>query len=528
MPRFNLLIAGILLLVISTAVSAQLKTESFSVGFGGGVLLGDTEFGRDDRINPYGSVFLRHAIFDRIEGQVTGNFLGKLKKDANEPYETTIYSADYSLLVRLVSGNVFSPYVYGGVGGLYYDVTDAPPSASATAENQKWKLVAPVGGGFQIGLSDYVSIDVAGGYNFTNTDDLNFVDVNKNDGYFNGRAGLTIKLQTGTMDKDKDGLNDREERKLGTNPNIADSDTDGLNDGEEFMQYRTHPLRIDTDNDGLNDMQEVRVYSTDPRDRDSDKDGLSDAEEVFTFKTNPLETDSDGDGVNDREEVMVYRSNPNDKDSDKDGLEDGTEITKYRTDPTKPDTDNDRLSDKEEVNNSNTDPLNPDTDGDGLTDGDELLSHNTDPLSVDTDNGGVDDFTEVKRKTDPLDGEDDDLLKVGKVGDKVVLDGILFATGRANISPQSEVILEKAYQTLVSYPDMDVEIHGFTDNTGNYNTNITLSQKRAEAVRRYLISRGIDPARLVAKGFGPANPIAPNNTKDGRARNRRIEFVRTR
>jgi len=73
---------------------------------------------------------------------------------------------------------------------------------------------------------------------------------------------------------------------------------------------------------------------------------------------------------------------------------------------------------------------------------------------------------------------------------------------------------------------VEVEIRGYTDNIGSWKYNLRLSQKRAEAVRQYLINRGIDPKRLRAVGYGEANPIATNATAKGRAENRRIEFVR--
>jgi outer membrane protein OmpA-like peptidoglycan-associated protein len=68
-----------------------------------------------------------------------------------------------------------------------------------------------------------------------------------------------------------------------------------------------------------------------------------------------------------------------------------------------------------------------------------------------------------------------------------------------------------------------VEIAGHTDNVGNKNANKALSQKRADAVRAYLISKGIDGARIKAVGYGDANPVAPNTTSEGRQQNRRIE-----
>jgi OmpA-OmpF porin, OOP family len=73
-----------------------------------------------------------------------------------------------------------------------------------------------------------------------------------------------------------------------------------------------------------------------------------------------------------------------------------------------------------------------------------------------------------------------------------------------------------------------VEIGGYTDNTGDASSNLQLSQRRAEAVRDALIKAGVNPGKLVAKGFGSVNPVASNDTPDGRFQNRRIEYSEQR
>jgi outer membrane protein OmpA-like peptidoglycan-associated protein len=114
------------------------------------------------------------------------------------------------------------------------------------------------------------------------------------------------------------------------------------------------------------------------------------------------------------------------------------------------------------------------------------------------------------------------------VGAALVLEGVNFATGKADILPESESVLEKVYNGLADHPEVEVEIQGHTDNTGNRASNMTLSQSRAESVRSWMMAKGIAPGRMTAKGFGPDKPIAPNTTPEGRAKNRRIEFLRTK
>ena len=106
----------------------------------------------------------------------------------------------------------------------------------------------------------------------------------------------------------------------------------------------------------------------------------------------------------------------------------------------------------------------------------------------------------------------------------VILRGVIFETGKSALKPESFTVLDIVAQSLQANPDIRIEIAGYTDNTGAAATNAGLSQARAEAVRMYLATRGVTPNRMVAKGYGPANPIAPNTTAAGRAQNRRVEL----
>src|SRR5207248_469072 len=106
----------------------------------------------------------------------------------------------------------------------------------------------------------------------------------------------------------------------------------------------------------------------------------------------------------------------------------------------------------------------------------------------------------------------------------VILRGVIFETGKSALKPESFTVLDIVAQSLQANPDIRIEIAGYTDNTGAAATNARLSQARAEAVRAYLATRGVAPSRMSAKGYGPANPIAPNTTSAGRAQNRRVEL----
>ncbi|MCS6799747.1 MAG: OmpA family protein [Myxococcota bacterium] len=242
-------------------------------------------------------------------------------------------------------------------------------------------------------------------------------------------------------------------------------------------------------------------------------------------------------------------------DTDGDGLPDEREVNRYQTDPRNPDTDADGISDGLEVR-TETDPRRPDTDGDGVTDGVEdtnrdggMQAGETDPRRADTDGGGVPDGWEAQNGRNGRDPADDDsdrdrvLEHLDRCPDtpqgtevdangcailrpRLVLDGITFEFDSAVIRPESEATLQRALQILRDNPDVRVEIGGHTDNQGNPGYNRRLSEARAQSVRDWLVRHGIEAARLTVRGYGHTQPVASNDTEEGRAQNRRIEFRR--
>jgi outer membrane protein OmpA-like peptidoglycan-associated protein len=105
----------------------------------------------------------------------------------------------------------------------------------------------------------------------------------------------------------------------------------------------------------------------------------------------------------------------------------------------------------------------------------------------------------------------------------LILDGVNFDTAKATIRPESFSHLDAVVDFMVHKKSARVEISGHTDNVGSATANKTLSEKRAQACRNYIVSKGIDKKRLEAVGFGDEHPIAPNDTDEGRQKNRRIE-----
>ena len=362
----------------------------------------------------------------------------------------------------------WNPYFYFGGGATYYSTDNSPYSTFSknyvSEDKSGWAGIFPAGVGTEVRLSDNVLLDFNMGAMYTTTDLLNHFVV----------------------------------------PDFNDA-TANVGLGITFGNFK--PGVYDTDKDGLTDEYEQKTC-TDYKNPDTDVDGLKDGAEVNQYKTNPCNKDSDGDQLNDGDEVIKYSTNPLNKDTDSDKLTDYDELMKY-----------------------STLPKDSDTDDDSLIDGDEVLTYKTNPKIADTDLGSIGDGVEVKRGTDPLNPSDDlppvkeEPMKVGAV---IILEGINFASGSYAISAGSDDILEKAYATMHDHPEIFVEISGHTDSRGGYNMNMTLSKNRAEAVKEWLVSRGIDGSRIETVGYGPDNPIASNDTEEGRYKNRRIEFKRVK
>jgi outer membrane protein OmpA-like peptidoglycan-associated protein/opacity protein-like surface antigen len=205
------------------------------------------------------------------------------------------------------------------------------------------------------------------------------------------------------------------------------------------------------------------------------------------------------------------------KDSDGDGLTDDEEA-KLGTDPFNKDTDGDQLTDGDEVKVYKTNPLNPDTDFDGLKDGQEVLTHKTNPLDRDTDKGGVADGHEViEDHTNPLDPSDD--LMLFEVY-------IQFDYDTTVIKPEYFAELDHAVRALSRNPQATAVIEGHADrrtrSSEKYNQD--LSERRAEAVKSYMVGKGLGADKLSALGYGYSRPKVQPDLVNGNPENRRVEI----
>lgn len=260
------------------------------------------------------------------------------------------------------------------------------------------------------------------------------------------------------------------------------------------------PAPIDTDADGITD----------------DKDKCPTVKGSAKYDGCPI-PDTDGDGINDEEDkcktvkgTAKYQGCPI-PDTDGDGINDENDkckdvrgLAKYQGCPI-PDTDKDGINDEEDkcvtvagLARYQGCPI-PDTDGDGVNDEEDKCKTVKGTVA---NNGCPEIQNEFKF----------DYKKVQ------------FLTGSVSLTAGAKKELNKVVAALNAYPTLNLFVDGHTDNAGKAAANQTLSLKRANAVKAYLVAKKVDAARLTTEGFGSDKPVADNKTAKGRSENRRVEF----
>ncbi|MGE3799612.1 MAG: OmpA family protein [Candidatus Kapaibacterium sp.] len=538
------------LLCSATSLSVFAQEYRWGAGLHGGATIAVTE---GSEVNPSWGVrgFLRYALLEQLHAEIGAGFMSYVDKQEDLNLlnvQGTAIPIDLRFNITPWANNTFSPYAVVGAGLILYnaDTADGKTTFPLLAPREELSgsyFAIPVGVGANFKLSKNFALELQGVNYLGLNDALNPNLDDKNDGLWNIMAGFVYAFgEGGETDTDGDLLTDKYEQSIGTDPNNPDTDGDGLTDGAEVNSHRTDPLKRDTDGDSLTDGAEVNTHGTNPLEKDTDGDSLTDGAEINQHKTNPLNRDTDGEGLSDGDEVNRYRTDPTKADTDGDTLNDAEELDRYKTDPLKVDSDTDGLTDGAEVTTHLTNPNDRDSDKDGLTDGDEVNKYRTNPNKGDTDDGGISDGAEVnQKKTNPLDGSDDVLVErtetrtvverevvtnnVFDTDKPLVLKGIVFETGKWEIKPESERVLNEVLVSLRDdNPDVRVEIGGHTDNVGSDQNNQTLSLNRANSVKQWLVDHGIAASRIETKGYGEIQPTATNDTPEGRQENRRIEM----
>ncbi len=322
--------------------------------------------------------------------------------------------------------------------------------------------------GLRLAPSGMVNIRLEGTVDYVSGVDELFVGAADESALIYGaRAGLSLMLNNRPKDSDKDGVPDKDDTCPGT------------------------PMGVTVDEAGCP--------------IDSDKDGVADYMDrcpntAAGVRVNaegcPL--DSDGDGVTDdkdrcpntaRGEKVDANGCPLPKDADGDGVMD----------------DRDRCPATPAGVRVNADGCPMDSDGDGVTDDKDRCPNTAAGTQVDAVGCPI-----LFRDNKPT----------------LILEGVTFATGKADLTDASKAILLTVAQSLAGNPDVKVEVGGHTDAVGSNASNQRLSQARAESVMAFLIANGVNANQVTAKGYGEDQPIASNNTVAGRQQNRRVELKR--
>jgi len=369
------------------------------------------------------------------------------------------------------------PYVMVGGGAILFD-----RNLDINKENVDYAAPS-FGGGINFKLGPAVMLNVQQTFMYSNTDKRDAIIAGSNDAYLFHSAGLSFNFGN-KKDADNDGVADRLDKCPNTPPNIK-VDKNGC--------------PVDSDKDGVADYM----------------DECPELAGVSNLKGCP---DKDMDGVADKDDlcpdvagIVSLRGCP---DSDKDGVADindkcpGTKDG-YKVDSLGCSLDNDKDG---VINEEDACPDVaglavfkgcPDSDNDGVADNEDRCPTIKGTIA----NKGCPEITKV------------DIKRITQIGSK-----IFFETNSDKLKIASLVQLDELASIMKRYEGAILTIEGYADSQGNDAYNLTLSQKRTEAVKTYLMGKGLMESRLAAVGYGETKPIADNNTAIGRAKNRRVEL----
>jgi OmpA-OmpF porin, OOP family len=373
------------------------------------------------------------------------------------------------------------PYIFAGAGLLIHEKRYTVDKARVDGS------VPTFGGGVNFRLSDFVHLQLQETFMYSTTDNIDRqIAGNTNDAYLFHTVGLMFDFGK-----------------------LPDADADGISDKKDLCG--STPAGVEVDKNGC------------PLDRDKDgtADYIDDCPDLAGALTLMGCPDGDLDGIADKEDRC-----PNDAgslssrgcpDSDKDGIVDiddkcqGT-VAKYKVDSTgcPMDTDRDGVLNEDDRCPTIAGALAlggcADTDKDGVSDLDDRCPNAIGTLA----NKGCPEITK------------EDQMKITTIASK-----IYFETGKTTLKTESLAQLDALVSILNKYEGAILIIEGHTDDVGTAEYNQELSQGRVDAVKAYLMSKGIMESRLVSVGYGEARPVGDNKTAAGRQKNRRVELKTT-
>ena len=486
---------------------------SMTINAGPSIFFGDLKQNKVVPVSKYnnewsagGSFIVSKKLFSflSIRAQYLKGNLAGTKREYSDGSPANMYFKtnynEYNMNFKLDISEFFKPeeerkttfYTYAGIG-LFdfrtkkYDLrTNRVIGRLGYDENNKkteatTETVMPLGIGLEYNLTYNIGLVIDYSKRIVNSDKIDMtIGKSKYDVYDYLSFGITYNFR-GPKDSDKDGVPDKTDRCAATPAGI------------EITEFGCPK---DVDGDSIPDYL----------------DKCPKAKGLAQFNGCP---DTDADGIQDSEDkcpqvkgLIQFAGCP---DTDEDGIEDSKDSC---------------------VNEKGLAQFGgcPDTDGDGIPDKRDRCPKAKGTVAFkgcpDSDNDGVADIDDKCPQVAGI------LTNMGcpavkkevlKVFEKAMT-GIQFETGKDVILKTSFPILDQVVKAMVENQTYNLEINGHTDNVGDNQKNLVLSQKRADAVKKYITSKGVVADRMKSTGFGSTMPIADNATKEGKAKNRRVEF----
>jgi len=462
------------------------KTKKWNIGLHGGVTqykgdLGNDFYKTDMAFYGFGGLSVSRYLgkhfdlnllmtkgvigYNRPNGQFNLNFTSAILN-----FRFNILSSDYAV----------RPFLFVGGGAMLFD-------KDLDINEKKIDYLAPsFGGGINFRLSPTLNLNLQETFMYSTNDKRDGVEANENDAYLLHTVGITFNLGQ-KKDADKDGVSDKNDRCANTPLDVA---VDNVG------------CPIDMDNDGLADYLDECPGFAGPKELkgcpDSDSDGIADKDDAcptvagLTSLKGCPDTDKDGvtdlaDKCPDSKPGYVVDASGCAMDNDKDGVLN----------------EDDRCSDI-------AGPANlkgcPDMDADGVADIDDVCP---DVLGTIANKGCPEMTKEIA-------------VKITNIANKV-----FFESGKDKLKVSSTYQLDELAKILTEYDKANLVVEGYTDSQGSDASNLALSQKRTDAVKIYLVSKGIKESRITTIGYGETNPVADNKTAAGREKNRRVVLKTT-
>ncbi len=468
-------------------VKAQTQDQKWNIGLHGGIVqyhgdLGHDFYKTDNTMYGFGGISISRYLGRYLDANVSFS-RGELGYNNGETahFKSDFSAASVNLRINFIGPEYFvRPYAFGGIGVILFD-------NQLNFHKEKIDSALPTaGGGINFRLTPVLMLNLQESFMFTNNDARDGAVSGADDDFLFHSVGLTFNFGN-SKDTDNDGVPDSRDNCPDT-PAGANVDKHGCpldRDGDGMADYL----------DACPDVAGVKALNGCP---DRDNDGVSDATDrcpdvagSVALKGCP---DTDNDGVADLDDKC-----PNTKSGS-------------RVDVTGCPLDNDKdgvLNDDDRCPDA-AGPVSlkgcPDTDGDGVPDIDDRCPNTKGNIA----NKGCPEITK------------EDIKKITYIGSK-----IFFENNSDKLKVASLDQLDELAKILNRYEGAYLIIEGHTDSNGSDEFNKTLSQKRTESVRAYLISKGISESRITGLGLGESKPIATNKTSLGRAKNRRVELKTT-